>query len=142
MDDRRPASRDRVLPTRGWCKLLALMLVCAFAFPSAAAKLSVAKKKEIARIAFDDAERMREALNGRPAADRSRRDYQKVIDAYRKVYYTAPNSIRAEPAIVALAEVLADEGRTFKDDRLLRAAIGQYEFLRREYPGSNRRVAA
>src|ERR1051326_7778399 len=109
MDDRYPASRDRVLPTRGWCKLLALMLVCAFALAASAAKLSVAKKKEIARAAYDEAERLREALNGRPAADRSRRDYQRVIDAYRKVYYTAPNSMKAEPAIVALGEVLADE---------------------------------
>jgi len=143
MDDRRPACRGRALPTRGWCTPLALALVlaCLLSVPSAA-KLTVAQKKQIARTAFEDAERMREALNGRPAADRSRRDYQRVIDAYRKVYYTAPNSIKAEPSIIALAELLADEGRTFNDDKPLQAAVGQYEFLRREYPGSKRRVAA
>ena len=55
---------------------------------------SVARKKQISRSQFETAERMREELNGRPAAERSRRDYQRVTDAYRRVYYTAPTSSR------------------------------------------------
>ena len=38
-----------------------------------------------ARSQFSAAERMREALHGRPVADRTRHDYQQVIDAYRRV---------------------------------------------------------
>ena len=48
-----------------------------------------------ARQKFALAERMREALNGRPATDRSRRDYQRVIDAYRRVYFGAPGAGKA-----------------------------------------------
>jgi N-acetylmuramoyl-L-alanine amidase len=92
-----------------------------------------------ARDHFAAAERMREALNGRPPADRSRHDYQRVIDAYRNVYYGAPTSAKADPSVVAVAETLVEMGRRFDDDNILNEAIGQYKFLRREYPGSRYR---
>ena len=41
--------------------------------------------------------------------------------------------------IVAMAELLVEMGRQFDDPKVLRSAIGQYEFLRREYPGSKYR---
>ena len=43
---------------------------------------------------------------------------------------------------MAVAELLAESGRTFNDEKALRAAIAQYEFLRREYPGSKYRFDA
>jgi len=85
---------------------------------------------------------MREALNGRPAADRTRRDYQRVINAYRGIYYGAPTSTKADPSVVAVAEILVEMGRRFDDDKILKDAIGQYRFLRREYPGSKYRCDA
>jgi len=103
---------------------------------------SVAQKKQMARTQFETAERMREALNGRPAAQRKDKDYARVIDAYRKVYYTAPTSSKADPAVVAIAELLVEEGRAFNSNHALEEAIGQYEFLRKEYPGSKYRVEA
>jgi len=95
-----------------------------------------------ARDKFAAAERMREALNGRPAGERSRRDYQKTIDAYRRVYLGAPASTKADPSVVATAELMVEMGRRFDDAKILRGAIKQYEFLRREYPGSKYRVEA
>ena len=89
---------------------------------------------------FAKAERMREALNGRPPAERSRRDYQRVLNAYRNVYLGAPSSSRADPSVVAVAETLVEMGRHFDDDKILAQAIAQYKFLRREYPGSKYRV--
>ena len=104
---------------------------------------SSAARKEQAREQFDKAEQMREALNGRPADQRSRKDYQHVADAYRKVYYVSPASSKADASVVAVAEILADMGRQFQpDEKDLRAAISQYEFLRREYPGSKYRFQA
>jgi N-acetylmuramoyl-L-alanine amidase len=91
---------------------------------------------------FSTAQRMREALNGLPATERSRRAYQRVITAYRRVYYGAPASTKADPSVVAVAELLAEMGRCFNDDHALRSAIGQYKFLRREYPGSRDRFQA
>ncbi|MBZ5682594.1 MAG: N-acetylmuramoyl-L-alanine amidase [Acidobacteriia bacterium] len=85
---------------------------------------------------------MREALNGRPPADRTRRDYQRVINAYRSVYFGAPTSTKADPSVVAAAETLVEMGRCFEDDKILNAAITQYKFLRREYPGSKYRFDA
>jgi N-acetylmuramoyl-L-alanine amidase len=85
---------------------------------------------------------MREALNGRPANERTRREYQRSIDAYRRVYYGAPSSSKADPSVVAAAELMVEMGRTFDDDKILRAAIDQYRFLRKEYPGSKFRFGA
>jgi N-acetylmuramoyl-L-alanine amidase len=95
-----------------------------------------------AREHFAAAERMREALNGRPPAERTHRDYQRVINAYRSVYYGAPNSTKADPSAVAVAETLVEMGRRFEDDKILNSAIAQYKFLRKEYPGSKYRCDA
>ena len=95
-----------------------------------------------ARERFAVADRMREALNGRPPGDRTRRDYQRVINAYRNIYFGAPTSTKADPSVVAVAETLVEMGRRFDDDKILKAAIAQYKFLRREYPGSKYRCDA
>jgi N-acetylmuramoyl-L-alanine amidase len=99
-------------------------------------------KKQVALSQFQQAEKMREALNGQPVSDRSKREYQRVTDAYRRVYYTSPTSSKADASVVAVAELLVEMGRTYNDEKSLRDAIGQYEFLRREYPGSSKRVEA
>src|SRR5580704_5122532 len=91
---------------------------------------------------FAAAERMREALNGRPPAELARKDYQHVINAYRSVYYGAPASAKADPSVVAVAETLVEMGRRFDDAKILNSAIGEYRFLRREYPGSKYRCDA
>jgi N-acetylmuramoyl-L-alanine amidase len=121
---------------------VAVALVATVLAVPAAARRSVAQKKQIARTQFENAERMREALHGRPASERTQRDYKKVTDAFRAVYYTAPTSNKADAGVVAVAELLAEQGRRFNDEKSLRAAIAQYEFLRREYPGSRYRVGA
>lgn len=85
---------------------------------------------------YDRAQRMREALNGRPQDQRTRRDYDKVLDAYRAIYHSDPSSPKADASVSAVADLLAEEGRVFEDEKSLHDAIGQYEFLRREYPAS------
>lgn len=95
-----------------------------------------------ARDNFTKAERMREALNGRPSKDRTRRDYQRVIEAYRRVYFGSPSSSKADASVVAVAELQVEMGRRFDDDKVLEMAVKQYEFLRHEYPGSKYRFDA
>jgi len=95
-----------------------------------------------ARNEFSNAERMRESLNGRPTDERASQEYQRVIDAYREVYYGAPASTKAAASVEAVAELLVEMGRRFDDLKALHSAIGQYEFLRREYPGSRYRFEA
>ncbi len=85
---------------------------------------------------------MREALNGRPARQRNRHDYQRVIDSYRRVYFGAPTSSKADASVVAVAELQVEMGRRFDDNQVLQGAVKQYEFLRKEYPGSKYRFDA
>lgn len=116
---------------------VALLMFAGLAAP--AAQAHARHNDAWAREHFATAERMREALNGRPAADRTRRDYQRVLNAYRNVYLGAPASAKADPSVVAVAETLVEMGRRFNDDKVLNEAIEQYKFLRREYPGSKYR---
>jgi N-acetylmuramoyl-L-alanine amidase len=85
---------------------------------------------------------MREALNERPGEERTRHQYQDVVNAYRRVYLGAPNSGKADPSLVAVAQLLMEMGRQFDDPGLLRSSVRHYEFLRREYPGSKERMDA
>ena len=116
----------------------------AFLFVALAALPAHARHKSEAwaRTQFAKASTMQEALGGRPAADRSRREYENVIEAYRRVYFGSPTSTKAEPSVVASAELMVEMGRRFNDTKVLNAAIAQYEFLRREYPGSKYRFEA
>jgi N-acetylmuramoyl-L-alanine amidase len=122
---------------RLWGALLGLAVFAAGNAPAAHAR---ARHPDAwAREHFAAAERMREALNGRPLADRTRRDYQRLLNAFRAVYLGAPASPKADPSVVAVAETLVEMGRHFDDDKILNEAIEQYQFLRREYPGSKYR---
>src|SRR5215467_11057314 len=122
-----------------WALALA-SLVCLLLVPGYGR--TVQQKKQAARSQFEAAERLREALDGKPESQRTRPDYQRVLDAYRKVYHTAPTSNKADTAVLAVAELLDEQGRVLNDAKSFKDAIGQLEFLRREYPGSKYRGEA
>jgi N-acetylmuramoyl-L-alanine amidase len=128
---------DRSHPALRWAA--ALVWLALFVLPAHA---NIRRSESWAQTRFLSAGRMREALNGRPAKDRGRREYEKVIAAYRDVYYGAPTSTKADPSAVAVAELMVEMGRRLADNNLLRSAIRQYQFLRREYPGSKYRFDA
>jgi N-acetylmuramoyl-L-alanine amidase len=107
-----------------WC-------VSAAARPTAAAALS----------AWEHAKRLHEALEAKPEQQRTRSEYDRVLDGYRAIYHGDPASPRADASISAVAGLLAEEGRIFQDTKSLNDAIAQYEFLRRGYPGSLYRFA-
>ena len=117
--------------------VLALTLVC---LPAEGKNPRRARQQAASQ--FETAQKLREALNGRPAKQRSKREYSRVIDAYFRVYRYSPASPRANEALLAMAELKAEEGRVFGQDSYFRRAIEQYEFLRREYPGSRHRFDA
>ena len=100
------------------------------------------KSEAWASTQYSTAQRLRENLNSLPSAQQSRKEYQRVIAAYRRVYYGSPASSKADPSVVAVAELMTEMGRHFDDDKVLHAAIGQYKFMRREYPGSHDRFEA
>jgi N-acetylmuramoyl-L-alanine amidase len=100
------------------------------------------KSQAWAETQFASAERLRDSLNRRSENERTRSEYQRVIEAYRRVYYGSPTSSKAALSASAVAELMTDMGRRFNEAKLLRSAIDQYKFLRREYPGSKERVDA
>jgi N-acetylmuramoyl-L-alanine amidase len=110
--------------------------------PAVPVQARVSHNDAWARDRFAAAERMREALNGRPTGERTRHQYQQTIDAYRRVYFGAPASSKADSSVVAVAELEVEMGRRFDDNKILRDAVKQYEFLRKEYPGSKYRFDA
>ena len=84
----------------------------------------------------------REALEGISEANRTKADYASALDGFRSIYHEHPGSPYAAAAVNAVAELLAEQGRVLHDAKSLKAAVGQYEFLRTQYPGSSLRVPA
>lgn len=115
------------------------MLVLLFVLPGAA---SLHRSEVWARSQFAVAERLHQELEARPAAELGRTDYQRVINAYHRIYFEAPASSKADPCVVAVAQLLEEMGRRFEDRAILQSAIQHYEFLRRQYPGSKSRFNA
>ncbi len=120
----------------------AVLFTAALSFSAPLPVLAKASSRQVALTPFDRAQRQREALEGRPEEERTRRDYERVLNAYRTIYHADPAAPKADASIAAVAELLAEEGRIFEDEKALHDAIGQYEFLRREYPYSHFRASA
>jgi len=117
-------------------------IVCASLVALISAVSMQAAQHTVFVIPFDKAQRLREALDGKPESRRTRRDYDHVLDAYRAIYHGNPAASKADASISAVGELLAEEGRLFDDEKALHDAIGQFEFLRREYPTSRLRQSA
>lgn len=113
------------------------MLLCACALPVYAHRSAAWAAAE-----FSKAQQLHTALESRPAQQLTRADYERVINAYKQVYLGSPTASKADPSVIASAELMEEEGRRFADDAILRAAIKQYEFLRQQYPGSKARFNA
>jgi N-acetylmuramoyl-L-alanine amidase len=96
----------------------------------------------VALTPWEQAERGRETLEAIPEATRTRADYTQAMDAYRAIYHANPADVHASAAVNAVAELLAEQGRGLHDEKSLRAAVGQYEFLRTQYPASSLGVQA
>jgi N-acetylmuramoyl-L-alanine amidase len=119
-----------------WCAAVALLgSFCAYAGTFAAAS-------DQPPTAFDHAEELRTALESQPLEERTRIEYQRVLNAYRAIYHGNPGASKADASINAVAELLTEEGRLFAEKKSLHDAAAQYEFLRQNYPYSHYRFSA
>ncbi len=82
------------------------------------------------------AQRLRQGLESVPWLNRTPAEYERVLDAYRAVYRANRASPNAAASAMAVADLLAEEGRVLHSPRPLHAAIAQYEFVRTQYPAS------
>ncbi|WP_260177529.1 N-acetylmuramoyl-L-alanine amidase [Tunturibacter empetritectus] len=101
-----------------------------------------ARQRHVELSLWEQAERGRQTLEAMPAGTRTRADYARAMDGFRAVYHEAPGDRHAPDSVNAVAELLAEQGRGLHDAKSLKAAVGQYEFLRTQYPGSSLRVGA
>jgi len=120
---------------------LTAMFSCALIF-CALAQARVHRPQAWADTQFAKAEAQRETLNGHAEQSRTKREYQTVIASYRRIVLEAPTSSKADGSAFLVAQLTAEMGRHFKDDMALYAAVREYKFLRREYPGSKHRIEA
>lgn len=116
---------------------------CAVVLVAACVSSASAEKKHAPKESlWDLAESARATLMQISASDRKRSDYTLVMDAYRAIYHGNPADVKSPDAIYAVADLLADEGRTLHNEKDLQNAIGQYEFLRKQYPHASARIPA
>jgi N-acetylmuramoyl-L-alanine amidase len=85
---------------------------------------------------WDRAVALRQQLESTAPEQRTRQQYEDVLNAFRDIYHQNPGASKSPAAVAEVADLLAEKGRVLRDERALRAAIGQYEFLRENYPNS------
>ena len=66
----------------------------------------------------------------------TRAGYTRVMDGFRTIYHEDPATVHAADAVEAVAELLEQQGHELNDAKSLQAAVGQFEFLRTQYPAS------
>lgn len=106
---------------------------------------STTHRRPVELSPWERAVQARDAFEATPESVRTPADYNRVMDGFRAIYHENPRDLHAAEAVNAVAELLAELGgghRGVHSTRSLEGAIGQYEFLRSQYPGSSLRVAA
>jgi N-acetylmuramoyl-L-alanine amidase len=119
-----------------------LLLGCCAVLPVSAKVGTTTQRRVVELSPWERAVQGREALEGIAEGSRTRADYTRAMDGFRAVYHAAPGDDHAPDSVNAVAELLAEQGRRFHDTKSLKDAVGQYEFLRKEYPGSSLRLGA
>jgi N-acetylmuramoyl-L-alanine amidase len=129
---------------RWWCGGGAAVLCWALVLDCAVQELAAktVRQHKVELTAWEQAERGLETLEAIPEGARTRADYARAMDGLRVVYHHSPGDVHAPDSVNAVAELLAEQGRGLHDAKSLKDAVGQYEFLRTQYPGSSLRVGA
>ena len=117
---------------------LATALVCAL--PLAARTAAKHAPKAPPLTPFQQAVAARDALENKPGGQATRAEYDAVMDQFRAIYHGNPADLHAPDSIFAVAELLSEAGAELPDAKLSQSAVGQYEFLRKNYPTSHYRA--
>jgi len=133
---RRNAATIRRVPGVLFTFLLFLSL-----FSSASRADSSTARRETAKNQFDRAEKDRQALESRPEKDRSLKDYNSLVNAYRRVFLITPRAVEVPGAINQVAELYRAMGDLFKE-KYYQMAVDTYQFLLRDYPANRYREDA
>jgi N-acetylmuramoyl-L-alanine amidase len=99
-------------------------------------------KRELALQYYEQATDERGELERRPEDQRDPGAYQKVINSFRRVYLTSPQSSKADDSLLAVAELYAAMSERFGPAPYRQKAIDACRFLINEYPYSPLREQA
>jgi N-acetylmuramoyl-L-alanine amidase len=114
--------------------------ILGFGTPGAAQE-DPASRRTAAQGQFERAEAMRATLEAKTERERSLRDYQALVSAYRRVYLITPSAIQVPSAIKNVADLYRRMGEQFEPN-YFDSAIETYQFLVRDYPASSLREEA
>ena len=103
---------------------------------------AVKPKHAVEQTPWQVAEQARQQLLAIPPEQRTAEDYRTVMDGYRLIYHDKPGDLHAPEAIYDVGLLLEEQGTTLHQPKTLQAAIGQFEFLRTQYPQASLRIAA
>jgi N-acetylmuramoyl-L-alanine amidase len=140
----------RIRKQRWWGGGCVAVLCCCAMMQGASAQATIQTRIKTRKAAhrrvelspWQQAMQGREKLEAIPAGARTRAEYTEAMDGFRAIYHQTPGDTYAPAAVNAVAELLTEQGRGSHDAKALKDAVGQYEFLRKQYPGNSLRVAA
>jgi len=115
---------------------IALLFAGLLAFPEVLFSTVPTSRQEKAVTTYDRALRMRTTLDALPETQRTRADYQQVIATFQEVARLDPAYSKAPVSLAYVAELQDEMGRLFGSDRYYLDSVKTYEFLARQYPGS------
>jgi N-acetylmuramoyl-L-alanine amidase len=113
----------------------AMFLVCLAAPALPARSSSTAVRRQSAQAQFARAHELSAALHAKPLSDRTLDDYKQAVSAYRRVYLITPNATEVPDALMSVAQLFEEMGKTF-GGKYAQSAVDTYQFLIHEYPGS------
>lgn len=125
---------------RGFCT--ASLLLGLLLFPATPSRGDdLAQRRASAHDQFARAEMMRASLEAKTERQRSLKDYQQLISAYRRVYLVTPNAVEVPEALKQVGDLYRTMGEQF-EPMYFDSAVESYEFLIHEYPTSSLREEA
>lgn len=98
---------------------------------------SVSFAKEDAAQLYNQALQLEKNLRTSGSLQTQVTSWEKVIRAFRSVYYSFPSSGYCDNSLFHVAALYAEMGNTFHDPLYFRRASGTYQFLIEQYPSSS-----
>jgi len=115
---------------------LALLLASLQAFFPLSPTAGAATRRQRAEKAYENAQRLRAALNARAENARNKDDYEKLIRAFKLVHFCDPAYGKAPVALSTIGELYSEMGRRYSQDEYHHSAIQAYQYLIAQYPGA------
>src|SRR5271156_2826545 len=113
-----------------WTSMPGALLLVGGGMPALYGAATSSRARSVPRVSrttpWEAAEKSREALEAIAAANRTREDYTRAMDRFRTLYHATPGDVHAAASVYAVAELLAEQGRSLHDAKSLKAALGQY----------------